>query len=145
MTSPSAYADAPPAHADLCTEDDIALLVHAFYARVRADAVLGPIFEARIHDWDAHLVKLVDFWSSALRHTRRFTGAPMPRHAAMPGLSADLFRRWLGLFRDVAAIQPNRAMAQRAVMLAERIAQSLWLGYQLAHAPEALPQPLPHV
>ena len=118
--------------------------MHAFYARVRADPMLGPIFDARIDDWDAHLVKLVDFWSSALRHTRRFDGAPMPKHAAMPGLSADLFRRWLRLFREVAAVQSNRAMAGRAVMLAERIAQSLWLGYQLAHAPEALPEPLPH-
>ncbi len=143
MTTP-AYADPPSAHADLCTEDEIARLVHAFYARVRADPVLGPIFDARIHDWDAHLVKLVDFWSSGLRHTRRFTGAPMPKHAAMPGLSAELFHRWLRLFRDVAAAQSNRAMAERAVMLAERIAQSLWLGYQLAHAPDALPEPLAH-
>ena len=133
----------PTAYADTCTEDDIALLVHAFYARVRADEVLGPIFDARIDDWDAHLVKLVDFWSSALRHTRRFNGAPMPKHAAMTGLSAGLFQRWLRLFAEVAATQANREMAQRAVVLAERIAQSLWLGYQLAHQPGDLPEPLP--
>ena len=144
MSAPPAHDDEVRAHAVLCSEDDIALLVHAFYARVRADPVLGPIFDARIHDWDAHLVKLVDFWSSALLHTRRFNGAPLPRHAAMSGLSADLFRRWLRIFRDVAAAQSNRAMAERAVMLAERIAQGLWLGYQLAHTPHALPQPLLH-
>lgn len=56
-----------------------------------------------------------------------------------PGIAACL-----GLFREVAALQSNRAMVERAVMLAERIAQSLWLGYQLAHAPQALPEPLPH-
>ena len=88
MSAFPADADLLPAHADLCSEDDIALLVHAFYARVRADPILGPIFDAGIDDWDTHLVKLVDFWSSALRHTRRFNGAPMPKHAAMPGLSA---------------------------------------------------------
>lgn len=133
----------PAAYADSCTEEDIALLVHAFYARVRADDVLGPIFNSRIEDWDAHLTKLVDFWSSALRHTRRFNGAPMPKHAAMPGLDAGLFRRWLRLFREIADEQPNRAMAERAVLLAERIAQSLWLGYQLVHRPGELPESLP--
>lgn len=134
---------AATAYADTCTEDEITRLVHAFYGRVRTDPVLGPIFNARIDDWDAHLVKLVDFWSSALRHTRRFTGAPMPKHAAMPGLTVELFRRWLRLFTEVAGTQPNRDMAQRAVVLAERIAQSLWLGYQLVHHPDDLPEPLP--
>ena len=34
---------------------DVAQLVHTFYAKVRKDAVLGPIFNGIIHDWDAHL------------------------------------------------------------------------------------------
>ena len=37
------------------TEAMIERLVRAFYAKVRADAVLGPIFEARIRDWEPHL------------------------------------------------------------------------------------------
>lgn len=35
------------------TEDDIARLVPAFYARIREDAVLGPI-DGAIEDWPHH-------------------------------------------------------------------------------------------
>ncbi|MES2631425.1 MAG: group III truncated hemoglobin [Pseudomonadota bacterium] len=116
---------------ELCTEDEVARLVHDFYTRVRQDEVLAPIFTAHISDWDRHLARLVDFWSAILLRTGRFTGAPMPKHAALPGLTAELFQRWLGLFREVAATQGNQAMAAQACAMAERIAQSLWLGYQM--------------
>ncbi len=126
----------------LCTEAEIRDLVHAFYAKVRADAVLGPIFKRHVDDWDKHLAMLTDFWSSALLGTRRFTGAPMPKHAALPGLDADLFQRWLALFRETTAEQPNRAMGARAVELAQRIARSLWYGYQLSRRPREAPEDL---
>lgn len=119
----------------------MARLVHAFYERVRQDDQLGPIFEMHVEDWDHHLAKLVDFWSSILRRTGRFTGAPMPRHAVLPGLTAELFQRWLGLFRATAATQSNQAMAAQACMMAERIAQSLWMGYQMNRDP-SVPSPL---
>ena len=120
----------------LCSEEEIAELVRRFYARVRGDAQLGPIFNARVHDWDAHQAKLCDFWSSALRGTRRFRGTPMPVHAALPGLTAELFGHWLQLFDATLATLPNAALRARAGELAHRIADSLWYGYQLAnHAP----------
>ncbi len=127
---------------ELCTEDEVSAMVHAFYARVREDEVLGPIFNGHIDDWDHHLVKLVDFWSAILRRTGRFTGAPMPKHAALPGLSAELFQRWLALFRETASAQPNQAMGTQACAMAERIAQSLWMGYQMNRNPGALPSAL---
>ncbi len=126
----------------LCTEEEVACLVRAFYARVRHDDLLGPIFDAHVGDWDRHLAKLVDFWSSMLRRTGRFTGAPMPKHAALPGLTADLFLRWLALFREVAGAQPNQAMAAQACVMAQRIAQSLWLGYQMSRDTSNLPTAL---
>ncbi|MDM0019197.1 group III truncated hemoglobin [Variovorax saccharolyticus] len=128
----------------LCTEAEVAALVHTFYARVRQDEVLGPIFEAHIDDWDRHLSKLVDFWSAILRRTGRFSGAPMPRHAALPGLSAELFQHWLKLFRENAAALANRAMGDEACAMAERIAQSLWMGYQISRDPDAVPSALAH-
>jgi hemoglobin len=128
----------------LCTEAEVAALVHAFYARVRQDEVLRPIFESHIDDWHRHLAKLVDFWSSILRRTGRFSGAPMPKHAALPGLSAALFQRWLELFRETAAAQPNQAMSEQACTMAERIAQSLWMGYQITRDPDAIPTALSH-
>lgn len=132
-----------PAH-DLCTEAEITTLVHAFYAKVRRDPMLGPIFDRHVDDWDHHLVKLVDFWSSALRGTRRFSGAPMPKHAALPGLTPELFQRWLALFRETTDTLPNRAMGEQAHALAQRIARSLWYGYQLSRNPGVMPADLSH-
>ena len=60
------------------TEEDIARLVPRFYARVRADEVLGPIFNRAIGDWPHHLGKLEAFWSSVMlkpvRSTRLVVG-----------------------------------------------------------------------
>lgn len=128
---------------DLCSEEEIARFVAAFYARVRQDERLGPIFEARVHDWDRHLSTLTDFWSSMLRGTRRYVGTPMTRHAALPDLDETLFLRWLELFGETAREQDNAAMAERAQALARRIAQSLWLGYQMQRHPDRIARDLP--
>ncbi|MCM5571421.1 group III truncated hemoglobin [Burkholderiaceae bacterium FT117] len=123
---------------DLCTEDEIRWLVHAFYAKVREDERLGPIFAARVVDWDHHLGKMVDFWSSTLRGTARYRGTPMPKHAALPDLEPALFHRWLALFRETTAELENAAMRERANELAQRIAESLWFGWQMARDPERI-------
>ena len=126
----------------LCTEEEVHELVHRFYANVRLDARLGPIFEAHVRDWDRHLATMVDFWSGALRGTARFRGTPMPKHVALPGLSVDLFRQWLALFRGTTASLGNAALAERANDLAARIAESLWYGYQMSRHADPLPQEL---
>lgn len=120
---------------DLCTDNEIHWLVHAFYGKVRDDDLLGPVFEAHVSDWDHHLGKMVDFWSSTLRGTVRYRGTPMPKHAALPGLDPALFHRWLALFRETTAEMDNAAMRERANELAGRIADSLWFGYQMARDP----------
>ncbi|MFC5496980.1 group III truncated hemoglobin [Caenimonas terrae] len=125
--------------ADLCTEDEVSELVHTFYDAIRQDAVLGPIFQRHVADWDTHLPKMVDFWSSALRGTARFRGSPMPKHVALPGLNKELFQRWLALFRQTTSSLPNTGMAERASDLAGRIAESLWYGYELSRQPDHLP------
>ena len=117
---------------DLCTEEEVHRLVHGFYAQVRQDPELGPVFDAHIQDWDPHLAKMVDFWSSALRGTARFRGTPMPKHVALPELNAGLFRRWLALFATTTASLGNPAMQQRADELAHRIADSLWFGWRIS-------------
>lgn len=128
---------------DLCTDEEIARLVNAFYAKVRHDEALGPIFKEHVADWEHHLENLVDFWSSILRGTRRFTGTPMPKHAALPGLTVELFQRWLALFLETTSAQPNQRMGEQAYAMAQRIARSLWLGYQLNRNPDRLPADIP--
>ena len=130
------------ATADLCTEEEVTRLVHGFYARVREDDLLGPIFNRHVADWDQHLAKLVDFWSAILRGTKRFTGAPMPAHIALPDLNAGLFHRWLALFHETTRLLDNQTMREHADAMARRIAQSFWYGYQLSRDPERIPQQL---
>lgn len=117
-----------------CSEDEVVRLVHAFYAQVRRDPRLGPIFERHVADWDAHLGHLVDFWSALLRGTRRFSGAPMARHLALPGLDAELFRRWLEIFGQTTAQLGNPAMKAQADAHAARIAERFWHHYRLNRA-----------
>jgi hemoglobin len=66
----------------------------------------------------------------------------MPKHAALSGLRADLFHQWLALWRETAAAQPNQNMARVVVSAAERIAQSLWMGYQIYGEGKRVPQEL---
>ena len=125
--------------ADICTEEDISRMVYTFYDRIRSHEIPGPVFDRHIDDWDPHLVKMVDFWSSLLRRTGRFEGAPMPKHIALPDLDADLFKRWLSLFAESLTEHPNQVMAAQANEMAARIAQRLWLGYQMGNFPDKEP------
>lgn len=119
----------------LCTEEEIIALVYGFYDRVRADAVLGPIFNSHIKNWDHHLGKMVDFWSSLLLGSGTYRGTPMPAHVALPDLNAAMFGQWLALFHETTQELPNRLLAQRAEEFAQRVARSLWYGYQLNNEP----------
>lgn len=96
-------------------------VVHAFYAEVRRDPLIGPIFDRAIapDEWPGHLDKLCDFWSGMLLRTDRYGGRPLPPHLRIPGLGEEHFRRWLSLFRDtvqrlcpedVAALFMDRAL-----------------------------------
>jgi hemoglobin len=110
------------------TEPMIRDLVHAFYARVRGDDLLGPVFDTAVADWDAHLNKMCAFWSSVTLLTGSYKGTPMQAHAGLPQITPAHFRRWLALFRETAAqICPPDAAAL-FIDRAERIAESLQMG-----------------
>ena len=124
------------------SEADIQRLVHDFYDQVREHDTLGPVFNHHISDWDTHLATMVDFWSSLLLRTARYSGSPMMKHASLPELSAELFEAWLALFDQTTSDHPNQALAAQARAYARRIARSLWMGYQITHRPEATPEEL---
>jgi hemoglobin len=110
------------------TDADLQRLVDAFYARVRGDALLGPVFEAAVGDWPEHLQKLGSFWSSVMRTTGRYKGSPMGahlRHAA--SIRPEMFDRWLALWRETAARELAVEDAAAVIDKAERIAESLKL------------------
>src|ERR1043165_245640 len=83
------------------TEAMIERLVRGFYAKVREDAALGPVFEARIAHWEPHLEQMFAFWSSVALMTGRYHGTPMAKHLPLP-IDADHFDRWLDLFEATA-------------------------------------------
>jgi hemoglobin len=80
------------------SRDDIQILVHEFYAKVRKDSLIGPIFNdvAQV-DWDEHLPKIVNFWSDLLLGEDSYRGRPFPPHIPL-NLEASHFERWLRLF-----------------------------------------------
>src|SRR5690606_23250096 len=55
-------------------------LVEGFYAKVREDDFIGPIFAERIDDWGPHLAQMKLFWSSVALSTGVYQGRPMPKH-----------------------------------------------------------------
>lgn len=102
-------------------------LVHRFYAKVRADDLLGPVFAPRISDWPAHLERMCDFWSSVVLMTGRFHGQPMRAHQPLP-VDAHHFDRWLALFEETAQEVCPPVAAAVFLDRARRIAESLELG-----------------
>ena len=117
-----------PGYAVGVTEEMIEQLVHAFYARVRAEPVLGPIFNGAIDDWDEHLEKLCDFWSSVLLMTGRFKGRPMAVHVQVPDIQPAHFARWLDLFGYTARQVWPSAAAELVIEKAQMIGRSLQMG-----------------
>lgn len=104
-------------------------LVPAFYARVREDAELGPIFNDAISDWPEHLEKLSDFWSSIMLTSGRYKGNPMAMHLKhRDRITPELFDRWLSIWAQTTdeMMEPQAAAALQAK--ARRIAESLSLG-----------------
>jgi hemoglobin len=116
------WFDAP----DEVDEDMVEKLVRTFYARVREDRLIGPIFLRAIgEDWEAHLVRLCDFWSSVALGTGRYKGTPMHAHLKLQGLAPEHFERWLDMFRATAREVCPPASADFFIDRAERIAKSL--------------------
>ncbi len=115
-----------PMHQEI-TEAGLAELVRSFYARVRRDEQLGPIFEAAVDDWDEHLDRLTDFWSSVMLTSGRYKGNPFGAHRPLP-LDPDLFEVWLGLWRRTTAELFAPPAAAELNAKAERIADSLMSG-----------------
>jgi hemoglobin len=112
------------------TEASIQRMVDAFYARVREDAVLAPVFESRLAGkWDAHLPGMVAFWTKVLLGTGDFHGNVFGKHMALAGIEKEHFARWLTLFRITAIEVFGVGEADIPMQVAERIAASLQLGY----------------
>jgi hemoglobin len=107
------------------TEALIETLVRRFYARVRKDPRLGPIFMEKLgEDWEAHLLLLMDFWSSLMLITGRYSGRPLQKHLALNGVKSEDFAIWLGLFSETLHEVTTPEIAAAFMEKAERVARS---------------------
>jgi len=106
--------------------EDITLLVNTFYDKIRKDDLLAPVFNAIIKDWQPHLEKMVQFWSTLLLYTRTYKGDPLPSHLPLK-VDKLHFDRWLYLFDqtidelftgEIAANAKKRAFSIARIMKA---------------------------
>jgi hemoglobin len=122
----------PHADAEGITEELIRDVVVEFYRRARRDGRLGPVFELHVHDWEAHLARMTDFWSAALLRTGRYSGRPVERHRSIDGLSDGHFGRWVELFeatvRDLCSPREADAFLVRARRMRDGMTKVLGLG-----------------
>ena len=114
-------------------EEGLGRLVTRFYARVRSDELIGPLFNDAIDDWPEHLEKLTAFWSSLMLTSGRYKGRPLPAHIRhADSISPESFDRWLAIWRRTTDELMPPAAAAALQEKAGRIAESLSLGIDFA-------------
>ena len=115
---------------DTAQIDEAALerLIPEFYARIRTDAALGPLFNAAIANWPEHLEKLTAFWSSVMLTSGRYKGNPLQAHIKHQAhITPELFEHWLALWAETTDDLLPPAAAEALQAKAARIAESLQL------------------
>ena len=118
-----------PLDADRAVDDEsFRQVVEAFYARIRVDPQLGPVFNQAIADWGDHHRRLTDFWHSLMLTSGRYKGNPVALHFAhAPAMTPENFDRWLTLWQQTTdALMPSD-IAQAMQAKAARVAESLQL------------------
>lgn len=112
------------------TPSSIIRMVDTFYGRVREDAVLGPVFDARLTGkWQEHMPRMYAFWTKVLLGAGEFEGNVFGKHMALSGIESAHFIRWLTLFKLTTVEVFGADDAKEAILVAERIASSLQLGF----------------
>ncbi|MEN3976830.1 DUF1971 domain-containing protein [Emcibacter sp. SYSU 3D8] len=101
-------------------------LVDRFYARVRADELIGPVFNNAVGNWPDHLEKLTRFWSSVMLRSGTYSGNPAAEHIKHAGtITPEMFDRWLALWTQTTTELLPPAHALELQRMASRIAESL--------------------
>lgn len=111
-------------HTDI-NETSIRQFVSDFYAAVRRDPEIGPVFARQVDDWAEHEDRLTDFWSSVLLASGRYKGNPLRAHLGVPDLEGKHFSAWLDLFEEVAERDFSPESARQIVARAHRMAEHL--------------------
>jgi hemoglobin len=111
-------------------EDDLQHLLESFYDAVEKEPLLAPYFAPV--DMREHMPRIVDFWSTILFHTGRYSGNAFRPHLGMPGLTAEHFARWVATLERTVDSGFEGSQAERMKEYAHRIAYSMQLRLGLA-------------
>ncbi len=114
---------------DITTRADIEKLIIAFYDKVKADDVIGYIFNEVVDmNWPHHIPVIVDFWETILLDNPVYTKNAMEVHYVLnkkEPLLPEHFKRWVLLFTSTvdelfegktAALAKTRAKSIAGVM-----------------------------
>lgn len=135
--------DAPEPPDDAQTEAAISACVGKFYAKGRKDALLGPVFDGAVSDWESHLKRIQNFWSKMLLGTQRYSGHPYSVHVALPVEPAH-FARWMALFEETAQETLDAPLAAKAIGRARHMSASFQAGIFPFKDEQGRPSRLPH-
>lgn len=110
--------------------DSITQLGTPFYTNVRADSLLGPVFEAVLGKrWASHLPCMVAFWSTVMLGGRSFPGNVFAKNMAVLGVTALHFERWLRLWALHTGTMFDGAQEHHQQKVASDIARNLYRGH----------------
>lgn len=128
------------------TRPQIEEVVKHFYARVRMDPVLGPLFIGILSTdpeiWHTHEAKIANFWANAILHERSYDGNPMLVHSGISAIEPDMFTNWLALFDHTLSAKLPPDIALQWSTLAHRIGRGLRMGLDLQKHRDAAPPDL---
>jgi hemoglobin len=99
-------------------------LLRHFYADVRQDPLISPIFNAQIKDWKHHLEVIASFWETIIGGPSTYA-RPMPMKHLTLRLREEDFERWLFLWQANCRAQLSSDVAKEMIDLANHIAHRL--------------------
>lgn len=110
------------------TAEQVNLVTRRFYAKVRMDPTLGPIFNGHIDNWPEHEEKIASFWRSALLFEGSYNGNPMQAHVQAGDVRSNHFDGWLALFDEVLDSSLPAETAAAWSDMVHRIGRGLRMG-----------------
>jgi hemoglobin len=113
---------------DIALPADIRLLIDTFYSKVRADTVIGYIFNDVVHvNWTEHLPKMYAFWEFMLLGADVFQGNPIEKHYEVhriEPLKVQHFDQWVLIFQETVDELFEGAKADEAKFRAYSISET---------------------
>lgn len=108
----------------LATRAQLEDLLDAFYAKVKEDKLIGPVFNdiAKV-DWGPHVEKIHNFWDTLLFGAENYRGHPFPPHIKL-GIGPEHFQRWLQLFFQTVDSRHHGTKADEIKMRALNIGRN---------------------